>query len=101
MRRVASIASTGAADSRLSLQPWHHRRAVTVRWRNRVAPHAGYCGLLAEYVVVVRPDGFVGGESVGHERMRNGAPNTRMQRTRSSPSALRSPLMRCPLDARN
>ena len=25
------------------------------------------------------------------------APNTRMQRTRSSPSALRSPLMRCPL----
>ena len=24
-------------------------------------------------------------------------PNTRMQRTRSSPSALRSPLMRCPL----
>jgi hypothetical protein len=26
-------------------------------------------------------------------------PNTRMQRTRSSPSALRSPLMRCPLGA--
>ena len=26
-----------------------------------------------------------------------GPPNTRMQRTRSSPSALRSPLMRCPL----
>ena len=26
-----------------------------------------------------------------------GGPNTRMQRTRSSPSALRSPLMRCPL----
>ena len=26
-----------------------------------------------------------------------GSPNTRMQRTRSSPSALRSPLMRCPL----
>ena len=26
-----------------------------------------------------------------------GLPNTRMQRTRSSPSALRSPLMRCPL----
>ena len=25
------------------------------------------------------------------------SPNTRMQRTRSSPSALRSPLMRCPL----
>jgi hypothetical protein len=29
------------------------------------------------------------------------APNTRMQRTRSSPSALRSPLMRCPLGSRN
>jgi len=28
-------------------------------------------------------------------------PNTRMQRTRSSPSALRSPLMRCPLGRRN
>jgi hypothetical protein len=28
-----------------------------------------------------------------------GRPNTRMQRTRSSPSALRSPLMRCPLGA--
>jgi len=27
-------------------------------------------------------------------------PNTRMQRTRSSPSALRSPLMRCPLGRR-
>jgi hypothetical protein len=27
-------------------------------------------------------------------------PNTRMQRTRSSPSALRSPLMRCPLGSR-
>ena len=27
-------------------------------------------------------------------------PNTRMQRTRSSPSALRSPLMRCPLGNR-
>ena len=27
-------------------------------------------------------------------------PNTRMQRTRSSPSALRSPLMRCPLGGR-
>jgi hypothetical protein len=27
-------------------------------------------------------------------------PNTRMQRTRSSPSALRSPLMRCPLGVR-
>ena len=31
--------------------------------------------------------------SHGHGR----PPNTRMQRTRSSPSALRSPLMRCPL----
>ena len=29
-----------------------------------------------------------------------GWPNTRMQRTRSSPSALRSPLMRCPLGGR-
>ena len=29
--------------------------------------------------------------------MMAGPPNTRMQRTRSSPSALRSPLMRCPL----
>ena len=28
-------------------------------------------------------------------------PNTRMQRTRSSPSALRSPLMRCPLGAKH
>jgi hypothetical protein len=33
--------------------------------------------------------------------MRCAPPNTRMQRTRSSPSALRSPLMRCPLGARN
>ena len=29
--------------------------------------------------------------------MQQALPNTRMQRTRSSPSALRSPLMRCPL----
>jgi len=28
------------------------------------------------------------------------SPNTRMQRTRSSPSALRSPLMRCSLGRR-
>ncbi len=34
---------------------------------------------------------------MAHSQLQSMRPNTRMQRTRSSPSALRSPLMRCPL----
>ena len=38
-----------------------------------------------------------GAEMLGEKQA---APNTRVQRTRSSPSALRSPLTRCPLGGR-
>ena len=50
-------------------------------------------------------DSLVGGVGLKGNRAGVGCetatlPNTRMQRTRSSPSALRSPLMRCPLGRR-
>jgi hypothetical protein len=35
--------------------------------------------------------------SFAQQLWRKASPNTRVQRTRSSPSALRSPLTRCPL----
>ena len=98
---AAHLPQTGVRGARAAVLPGAsfrrprrvcgHRRA----WR----PHAH--GPIADAVIMLAQGGppslqtdvRSGGASVVMKR----PPNTRMQRTRSSPSALRSPLMRCPL----